>query len=123
MGCGGALAYTFVIAVAVVARVLPVAAAVLVVLASGVAYACYAIDKSASVGDGWRIRERTLHALALAGGWPGALIAQKRLRHKVRKDSFQSAFRVTVWLNCAAMLAWAAGLDEGAARLLAGLLR
>ena len=120
---GGALAYAGAVAVALVAGRLPAAAAVLVVLASVAAYACYAVDKSASVGDGWRIRERTLHALALAGGWPGALLAQKRLRHKVRKASFQAAFRVTVGLNCAAMLAWAAGLDDAAARLLAGLLR
>ncbi|MFO1199300.1 MAG: DUF1294 domain-containing protein [Burkholderiaceae bacterium] len=123
MGYRGALAYAGAVAVALVAGRLPAAAAVLVVLASVAAYACYAIDKSASVGDGWRIRERTLHALALAGGWPGALLAQKRLRHKVRKASFQAAFRVTVGLNCAAMLAWAAGLDDAAARLLAGLLR
>ncbi|MDZ7669446.1 MAG: DUF1294 domain-containing protein [Gammaproteobacteria bacterium] len=31
------------------------------------------------------IREQTLHALSLAGGWPGALIAQRWLRHSRRR--------------------------------------
>jgi uncharacterized membrane protein YsdA (DUF1294 family) len=43
--------------------------------------------------------------LALAGGWPGALVAQTLLRHKSRKQPFRSVFRATVLLNCAA-LAW-----------------
>jgi uncharacterized membrane protein YsdA (DUF1294 family) len=46
-----------------------------------------------------------LHLIALAGGWPGALLAQKVLRHKSSKQSFQVVFWVTVLLNCAA-LSW-----------------
>jgi uncharacterized membrane protein YsdA (DUF1294 family)/cold shock CspA family protein len=71
-------------------------------LATGVAYV---LDKLAAERGGWRTSERTLHVLALAGGWPGALIAQGRLRHKTRKQPFRTIFRVTVLLNCAA-LAW-----------------
>ncbi len=51
----------------------------------------------------WRTQESTLHLLALAGGWPGALVAQQQLRHKSRKRSFRSMFRVTVMVNCAAL--------------------
>jgi hypothetical protein len=38
-------------------------------------------------------------------GWPGALAAQRLLRHKSSKQSFQFVFWVTVILNCC-VLAW-----------------
>lgn len=63
------------------------------------AFLAYALDKSAAKGSRWRTRERTLHLLALAGGWPGAIIAQESLRHKTRKKSFRALFWVTVTLN------------------------
>lgn len=61
----------------------------------------YAVDKSAARQGRRRVRERTLHLLALAGGWPGALIAQRLLRHKSRKRPFRAVFWLTVVLNCA----------------------
>ena len=72
--------------------------------ASVIAFATYALDKSAAQNDRWRTRESTLHLLALAGGWPGALIAQKVLRHKSRKRLFQIVFWATVILNCGALI-------------------
>jgi uncharacterized membrane protein YsdA (DUF1294 family) len=67
----------------------------------------YGLDKSAAVRERWRVKESTLHMLALAGGWPGALIAQRVFRHKSRKPSFQAGFLVTVILNCVALaLLW-----------------
>lgn len=73
--------------------------------ASVVTFVIYALDKSAAQGGGRRIQERTLHLLSLIGGWPGALIAQQKLRHKTQKQSFRTVFWATVLLNCAA-LAW-----------------
>jgi uncharacterized membrane protein YsdA (DUF1294 family) len=73
------------------------------VLASVAAFVAYAIDKSAAQRGAWRTSERTLHLLALMGGWPGALIAQRVFRHKSRKPSFRVAFWTTVALNCAAL--------------------
>lgn len=67
---------------------------------SVVAFIAYGLDKSAARRDEWRTRESTLHLLALACGWPGALAAQRRLRHKSAKVSFQFGFWVTVALNC-----------------------
>jgi uncharacterized membrane protein YsdA (DUF1294 family)/cold shock CspA family protein len=64
----------------------------------------YAIDKSAAVGGRWRSSEQSLLLLGLVGGWPGGLIAQKLLRHKVSKASFQTAFWGTVALNVAAFV-------------------
>ena len=43
--------------------------------------------------------------LSLAGGWPGALIAQRWLRHKSTKTSFAVEFFATVALNLVAV-AW-----------------
>ncbi len=53
-------------------------------------FAAYAYDKNAARRQKWRVPERTLHALALIGGTPSALLAQKWLRHKTRKSSFRA---------------------------------
>ncbi|MFZ5493406.1 MAG: DUF1294 domain-containing protein [Pseudomonadota bacterium] len=54
----------------------------------------------------WRTPESTLHLLGLAGGWPGALLAQQLLRHKSSKPSFVAMFWVTVIANIAAFMVW-----------------
>jgi uncharacterized membrane protein YsdA (DUF1294 family)/cold shock CspA family protein len=69
--------------------------------ASILSYWAYAADKSAARRGQWRISENTLHLLSLAGGWPGALLAQWGLRHKTSKASFQAVFWLTVVLNVA----------------------
>jgi uncharacterized membrane protein YsdA (DUF1294 family) len=68
------------------------------------AFACYWFDKSAAKNNRWRTPESTLHLLGLFGGWPGALLAQKLLRHKTRKLSFQIVFWATVLINCGTVL-------------------
>jgi len=70
-----------------------------------VTFFAYGLDKSAAQRGAWRTSEGTLLFLGLAGGWPGALIAQETLRHKSKKASFRTVFWVTVILNCIA-LAW-----------------
>jgi uncharacterized membrane protein YsdA (DUF1294 family)/cold shock CspA family protein len=75
-----------------------------------VAFVAYAFDKSAAVSGRWRTAEQTLHLFSLAGGWPGALVAQQLLRHKTSKQSFVYAFWLTVLLNVGAFVAWHAGL-------------
>jgi uncharacterized membrane protein YsdA (DUF1294 family)/cold shock CspA family protein len=98
----GVLFVTFV-AGAVFAGKLPFAVLSLYLVGSAVAFFAYALDKSAARNDGWRTPETTLHIFSLVGGWPGALVAQKVLRHKSKKQSFQVAFWVTVVLNCSAL--------------------
>ena len=73
-------------------------------------FATYAKDKSAAMNNRWRVEERTLHFLALAGGWPAAIMAQRILRHKSRKPAFQRVFIATILLNCAAVVGLAATL-------------
>lgn len=98
----GVLFLTFV-AGAVFAGKLPFAVLGLYLVGSVVAFTAYALDKSAARNDGWRTSETTLHVFSLVGGWPGALVAQRVLRHKSKKQSFQMAFWVTVVLNCSAL--------------------
>lgn len=95
---------TFVLAATLVGR-LPDAVPGVYLIVSLITYIAYASDKSAARQGQWRTKEDTLHLLSLAGGWPGALLAQKRLRHKNRKESFQAVFWTTVVLNCG-VLGW-----------------
>ncbi len=64
-----------------------------------VTYLAYAKDKTAAIEDKRRISEKTLHLLSLFFGWPGAMLAQERLRHKTKKISFRIIFWLTVFLN------------------------
>ncbi|MFN7694859.1 MAG: DUF1294 domain-containing protein [Burkholderiales bacterium] len=59
----------------------------------------YGLDKWAARKGNKRVAERTLHALALAGGWPGALLGQQVFRHKTAKPSFLRWTWAMVCLN------------------------
>jgi uncharacterized membrane protein YsdA (DUF1294 family)/cold shock CspA family protein len=64
-----------------------------------VTFCAYWQDKRAAQAGHWRTPESTLHALALLGGWPGAIVAQQWLRHKSRKADFRGRFWLTVLGN------------------------
>jgi len=111
----------FLSAVAVVvmlSKVSPVIFAIYLI-ASMITFVVYASDKVAARKGTWRTQESTLHVLALLGGWPGALIAQQKLRHKSKKGSFRVVFWITVVLNCGAF-AWA--ISPGGSSTLRSLL-
>lgn len=72
-------------------------------VASVVCFILYAVDKSAAVAQRQRIPERTLLLAGLACGWPGGLLAQRWLRHKTAKTSFQVAFWCCAVVNLAAV--------------------
>ena len=88
---------------AVISGRLPSALLALYTITSIIAFLAYAFDKSAALRNQWRTQESTLHLFALLGGWPGALAAQRLLRHKSAKTSFQAMFWITVVLNCGAL--------------------
>ena len=69
-------------------------------------FAAYAADKGAARRGHWRLPEKNLHLLGLAGGWPGAWCAQQALRHKSRKAGFLAVYRLTVVLHCGALAGW-----------------
>lgn len=73
----------------------------LVAVTSLISIAAYGLDKRRAAVGGRRTPERTLHLLALLGGWPGAIYAQRRFRHKTRKVPFLIAFWVVVVLHVA----------------------
>lgn len=75
--------------------------ALIYLIASAVTFLAYALDKSSARRGAWRTPESTLHALAVAGGWPGALLAQQLLRHKSAKAEFRAVFWGTVAMNFA----------------------
>ncbi|PSV17188.1 DUF1294 domain-containing protein [Photobacterium kishitanii] len=64
-----------------------------------VTFAVYAHDKRAAQKEAWRTKEASLHLLALVGGWPGALWAQKILRHKSQKQPFKAILWLTIVIN------------------------
>lgn len=100
-GISVVLAITFIsiVAISVLAGKLPPIIFGIYAGLSILTYFVYAADKSAARKGAWRTQENTLHMFALAGGWPGALIAQQKLRHKSKKESFRFVFWITVLFN------------------------
>lgn len=88
---------------ATAANRLPITVIAVYAGASLIAFIAYALDKAAARAGRWRTQESTLHLLALIGGWPGALLAQRQFRHKTAKASFRVVFWATVLLNCGAL--------------------
>ena len=83
---------------------LPLAVLIGYLILSTITYFIYAWDKASARAGRWRTSEGTLQLLALAGGWPGALIAQQTLRHKSKKASFRITLWFAVLLNCAGLV-------------------
>lgn len=63
---------------------------------NAVTYSAYASDKRAAREGSRRWPEKSLHLLELLGGWPGAFVAQRRLRHKCSKGRYQFWFWLIV---------------------------
>jgi len=59
----------------------------------------YRSDKRRAEAGDWRIPESMLHLAELVGGWPGAFLAQRTLRHKTSKTSYQVVFWIIVLLH------------------------
>jgi uncharacterized membrane protein YsdA (DUF1294 family)/cold shock CspA family protein len=94
-----------IVGISVLTGILPAIILVIYLALGLTTYIVYTLDKSAAKSQNWRTPEQTLHLLAIAGGWPGALIAQQKLRHKSRKKEFRFIFWLTVLINCG-MFIW-----------------
>lgn len=95
----------------------PIVIAVGYLMFSLIAFGAYALDKDAAENRRWRMPEKKLFILGLAGGWPGAVLAQQLLRHKSSKREFQVVFWFTVVLNCGALF-WLLSPDGASVRAL-----
>jgi len=95
-----AAAFLFFVSAAALAGRVPKAVLWIYLVASAITFLFYTLDKSAAINNRWRIQESTLHLLELIGGWPGAMVAQRLLRHKSKKQSYRIVFWITVALNC-----------------------
>ena len=63
---------------------------------SAITYWTYARDKRRAQEGEWRVSEAQLHLLELLGGWPGAWMAQRQLRHKCSKAGYLIVFWLIV---------------------------
>ena len=79
-------------------RIDPLVATAYALLVNGITYAVYASDKKRARQQqgARRTPEVKLHFLELMGGWPGAFVAQRRLRHKCVKLKYQLVFWIIV---------------------------
>jgi len=68
---------------------------------SVVCFTAYGLDKRRAANGSRRIPEQTLQIMALLGGWPGALLGQRKFRHKTKKLSFLIVFWCVVVLHIA----------------------
>ena len=88
------------------AQRLPAAVAGLLLGLSLLTFYVYWRDKRAAQTGRWRTPEDKLHLLSLLGGWPGACLAQRVLRHKSHKATFRATYWATVTAHCSALLGW-----------------
>lgn len=75
------------------------APAMIYLVMSVLAFFMYAKDKHNAKNSRWRTRETELHIVEFFGGWPGALLAQRELRHKSRKKYYQFIFWLIVAIH------------------------
>lgn len=67
---------------------------------NAITFSAYGWDKKQAIRKGWRIPEKTLHALGLMGGTIGAYAGSKFFRHKTIKKQFRQMF----WLITAVQI-------------------
>lgn len=73
-------------------------AALVAIINIGSAIAIWWDKRRAAKGE-WRVKEATLLAWALVGGWPGGIWAMRRFRHKTSKGSFIAKYVFVISLN------------------------
>lgn len=78
-----------------------------------VSFLVYSLDKWKAKTGRWRIPERTLLLLALAGGSAGALAAMLMFRHKTKKVKFVISIPVMLVIHCVIICAVILRLLEG----------
>lgn len=94
------LGFIVLIIIAVLFGTLPYVLPILYIEASLFTFWLYRTDKKAAMlRQRDRLPEQSLQLFSLIGGWPGAYIAQKKLKHKNRKWLFQREFALVILAN------------------------
>ncbi len=81
-------------------------AVLLVLLINALTFCVFWWDKDAARKGQWRVPESRLLCLALIGGSVGAVMAQRLLRHKTRKEPFRTELMLICALHFVAFVAW-----------------
>ena len=93
------LSYLPLLAICTLLGYLDIGILVLVLMVNCLTFILYFIDKVKAVQQKWRIQEKTLHILAVLGGWPTAFLAQEKFRHKTQKQTFRDTYFITIVVN------------------------
>jgi len=64
-----------------------------------VGYVIMAVDKRKSVRNKWRVKEKTLFAISLAGGALGMMLGMRNFHHKTKKTMFKIGIPILAILN------------------------
>lgn len=68
-----------------------------------IAFIMFGVDKKRAINDQWRISEKTLLGVALAGGSVGAFAGMQFFRHKTRDLKFKTLIPVFIVAHIAAL--------------------
>ncbi len=74
-----------------------------IVIASLITAAMYYLDKRSAAAQRRRISENTLLTWSALGGWPGAVLMGRTIRHKTQKLSYRIWFALAVVANLIAI--------------------
>ncbi len=85
-------------------ELLPLFAALWLLLWSVILFVTMGADKRRARRAAFRVPEKTLFLLALLGGAPGGLLGMELFRHKTRHWTFVWGFRILTMLQLAGLL-------------------
>ncbi len=83
---------------------LPIPVWAYLILVNIAAFALYGIDKQKAKLGMWRIPEKTLLGIAIAGGSIGAIAGMKFFHHKTRHAQFRYGLPIILALQIAAVI-------------------
>lgn len=78
----------------------------LILLINALTFCAFWWDKVAARKGQWRVPESRLLWLALIGGSLGAVLAQRLLHHKTRKEPFRTQLMLICALHVVGLVAW-----------------
>ena len=78
-----------------------------------VAFCVYGYDKECAIKQLWRVSEKTLFLLAIAGGSLGAWVGMYKFRHKTQKRAFKVGIPLILAVQCVLLCIAIWGIEKG----------